>query len=96
MRHTWQYALAAYRYSVDFALFGDAANHPGWFDHGTGEGGRAETVKFENRFRQYGPDHLQAWYEVVFRKLFPQLNRRESHTRSVIRCLFGETTASEL
>ena len=96
MPHTWQQALGAYRYPVNFTCFEDAANHPGWFAQGTGEGGRAETVDFENRFRQYGPNNLEAWYEVVFWKLFSQPNYRQRHTRSVIRRLSGGTTASEL
>ena len=96
MPQTWQYALSAYRYPVELALFEDAADHPGWFRHDTGKGGCEETVEFENRFRRFGPDDLEAWYEVVFWKLFSQPNHRQRHTRSVIRRLSGETTASEL
>ena len=96
MPNTWQYALGDYRYPVDCALFESASDHPGWFAHSTGEGSRAETVEFEKRFRQYGPGNPEAWYEVVFWKLFSQQNHRQRHTQSVIRRLSGETTASEL
>ena len=96
MPNSWQNALGAYRYGVDLTQFRDAAGYPGWFNHSTGTGGRSETAEFEERFRRYGPDNLEAWYQVVFWKLFSQPKFRQGHTRNVIRRLSGNTTASEL
>lgn len=96
MPSTWQDALDAYQYPVDLSKFSDAENHPGWFVHSTGDGGRSETAEFEERFRRYGPNHLEAWYEVVFWKLYSQPNNRNRHTRNVIERLTQGTTASEL
>ena len=84
MLDTWQNALDAYRYPVDLDLFQDAANHPRWFDHSTGTGGRKETAEFEARFRKYGRDNLEVWAEVVFWKNFSQLRFANDHTQRVI------------
>ena len=96
MPSTWQNALNAYQYQVDLSEFCDAGNHPGWFVHSTGDGGRSETVEFEDRFRRYGPSHLETWFEVVFWKLYSQPQRRDHHTRNAIERLNQGTTASEL
>lgn len=66
---TWEKALDSYRYPVDLRGFRDAERHPGWFDRSIG-GNRTETMSFETHFRGQAPDHLEAWSEVVFWKLF--------------------------
>ena len=97
MLDTWQNALDAYQYDFDLKCFQDAANHPGWFDHSTRTGNRAETIEFEDRFRRYAPDNLEVWYEVVFWKLSSQEGRRDGTTQNVIRRLTNSrTTAGEL
>ena len=66
---TWERALESYRYPVDLTGFRDAQQHPGWFDRNIA-GNRTETMSFETRFRGQAHDHLEAWGEVVFWKLF--------------------------
>ena len=67
---TWERALAAYGYPVDLNRFRDAQNHPGWFELKIDPGDRSQTMSFETRFRARAPDHLEAWGEVVFWKLY--------------------------
>ena len=67
---TWERALDTYRYPVDLTRFGDAHEHRGWFDRRIDPGGVPQTVDFETRFRAKAQDHLEAWGEVVFWKLY--------------------------
>lgn len=67
---TWERALDAYRYPVDLTGFRDAEAHPGWFDLKIEPGDRTQTASFETRFRAQALEHLEAWGEVVFWKLF--------------------------
>ena len=65
---TWKQALDKYRYPVNLTKFADAAKHPGWFKKNIHPGDRRQTMDFEDRFRKYGRDSLEAWDEVVFWK----------------------------
>ena len=67
---TWERALDAYRYPVDLTGFRDAHEHRDWFDLKIDPGDVAQTVHFETRFRARAQDHLEAWGEVVFWKLY--------------------------
>lgn len=97
MPHTWQDALNAYRYPVDLADFSGAQSHDGWFIQNTGEGGRQETIAFEDRFRELGPYQVEAWYEVVFWKLYTTPQFRQQTTQDVIlRLTDDRTTAARL
>ena len=86
MPGTWEEALQAYRYPVDLADFKDAGKYPGWFQRNDSptKGTLAATVAFEKRFRELAPDHLEAWYEVVFWKMYSQRGRANDRTRRVI------------
>jgi hypothetical protein len=58
-----------------------------WFRVNLLHGDWQETVQFEARFREFGPKYLEAWYEVVFWKLFNLPFVRNGHTSNVIeRC----------
>ncbi|MCY3690841.1 MAG: hypothetical protein OXH30_02395, partial [Chloroflexi bacterium] len=83
MPHTWQKALDKYEYPVRLAKFKDRQMYPGWFKCDTGNGDRARTIEFEERFRRLAPDHLEVWYEVVFWKMHSQ-GRRDYVTRNAI------------
>ena len=67
---TWARALDAYRYRVDLTGFRAAHEHRGWFDLKIDPGDVPQTVDFETRFRAQAQDHLEAWGEVVFWKLY--------------------------
>ena len=67
---TWERALDSYRYPVDLTDFPDVQKHRGWFDLKIVPGNRPQTMSFETRFRAQALDHLEAWGEVVFWKLF--------------------------
>ena len=84
MPHTWQNALDRYRYPVRLADFKDAEMYPGWFEYNTGNGDQSHTVEFEEWFRELAPYHLEAWYEVVFWKMYSQKGRRDRITREAI------------
>ncbi|MCY4654355.1 MAG: hypothetical protein OXC95_14470 [Dehalococcoidia bacterium] len=84
MPDTWEDALKAYRYPVDLSKFGGAEDYPGWFETKLQKGDLAETLKFEDRFRDMAPNHLEAWYEVVFWKLYSNPLVRNKITSGVI------------
>ena len=71
MVRTWQHALDEYRYPVNLSDYEFATSEgPGWFELNLSKGDRVETIGFEKRFRGKAQTHLEAWYEVVFWKLF--------------------------
>ena len=63
-------ALDSYQYPVDLTDFPDAPKHRAWFDLKIVPGDLLQTMDFETRFRGQARDHLEAWSEVVFWKLF--------------------------
>ena len=67
---TWERALGEYRYSVDLTGYPDAQKHRGWFNTKINPGNRLQTMSFETRFRERALDHLEAWGEVMFWKLY--------------------------
>lgn len=83
MPHSWQKALDKYEYPVRLDGFEDRQIYPGWFKCDTDNGDRSSTMKFEERFRKLAPHHLEAWYEVVFWKMYSQ-GRRDYVTRNAI------------
>ena len=82
---TWEEALQAYRYPVDLAVFRNAHKYPDWFKINTDNGGLNQTTTFEDRFRKYAPHSIEAWYEVVFWKMFSQRGRKNHTTERVIK-----------
>ena len=48
----------------------DAPEHRGWFDLKIDPGDMPQTADFETRFRARAQNHLEAWGEVVFWKLY--------------------------
>ena len=96
MPTTWEDALNKYSYPVNLANFADAHLYPGWFERDTGIGGLNETAAFEGRFRELAPNHLEAWYEVVYWKMYTQ-GRKDTTTRTAINNIKESgITASEL
>ena len=79
MPHTWKKALNGYFYPVDLCLYDRRLEFPGFFELHI-HGNRESTIIFENHFRQLGPHHDEAFFEVVFWKLFSQPNRRKRET----------------
>ena len=84
MPHKWKEALDAYRYPVNLTKFADAAEYPGWFDQNIHPGDRRQTMDFEDRFRKYGRDNLEAWGEVAFWKNYAMPPARNRITRKVL------------
>ena len=84
MTQSWQKALDLYRYRVDLADFKDAQMYPDWFEYDTGNGDRANTMGFEEWFREFAPHHLEAWYEVVFWKMYSQRGSASHRSQTVI------------
>ena len=66
----WQNALAQYGYPANLTEFVDRQQYAGWFKTNIDTGDRDQTIQFEHSFRQNAPLHLEAWFEVVFWKLF--------------------------
>ena len=90
----WERALDAYRYPVDLTRYRDAHEHRGWFDLKIDPGDVPQMFNFETRFRAKAQDHLEAWGEVVFWKLYS--GRRGHATRRAGALLGSGTVAADL
>ena len=97
MPDTWEAALQAYRYPVNLTTFEGESDYPGWFEGNLVKGDLAETIAFENRFRENAEHIIEAWYEVVFWKMYSQGGRADIRTQEMVRKMKSEkTTADEL
>ena len=47
-------------------------------------GDQSHTMEFEEWFREFGPYHLEAWYEVVFWKMYSQDGAASHRSQTVI------------
>ena len=83
MPDSWVAARDAYNYPVNLADFADKHKYPGFFEHSV-DGGLASTREFQNRFKRNAPYHLEAWYEVVYWKLYSQGGRGVTQTKKII------------
>jgi hypothetical protein len=81
--NTWTKALAAYRYPVWLSDYIDRNLHPGWFVDDLSAGDCEQTKRFEARFRKLGPANIEAWFEVVYWKLYSQPLVRNGTTRTI-------------
>ena len=80
----WQNALTDYRYPVRLADFDDAQMYPDRFKYDIGNGDRTNTMRFEEQFRTLAPHCLEAWYEVVFWKMYSQRGAASHRSQTVI------------
>ena len=80
MPDTWRRALDLYRYFVDLARYEYAREFPNYFIRQI-PGNRDSTRLFEDYFRD-NMLHVEAWYEVVFWKMYSQANLRDDATRN--------------
>jgi len=83
MPGSWTRALNLYCYPVDLGSYHRSHEFPGFFGILIA-GDRSSTVAFENHFRETAPNHIAAFFEVVFWKLYSQPGRRDGKTDSVI------------
>jgi hypothetical protein len=84
MPQSWQIALMSYCYPVDLSAFVDSSQYPQWFSFSLNTGSIAETMAFEEHFRLNSATALEAWFEVVFWKMFSQSNRSDLRTKKFI------------
>jgi hypothetical protein len=84
----WLDALLQYEYHVNLTDFDGRPQFPGnWFAQNLLPGNRQQTMEFEDVFRMNAPEHSEAWFEVVFWKLFTMRPFRDLHTSRIInRC----------
>ena len=104
---TWERALRAYAYPVDLAKYEAAEDFPGWFEDNLSKGYRSETIAFEDKFRREAKTHIEAWYEVIFWKLYSSGMSRnritsgvvdkvvDASARGLIKCLRDEGVSPE-
>jgi hypothetical protein len=87
----WLDALLGYEYPVNLTAF-NGRNQFGnnWFDQNFLPGNRDQTIEFEDRFRNNAAEHAEAWFEVVFWKLFALPHRRNGLTLAVIQRCHGQ------
>lgn len=79
MPDTWVEVLNQYSYPVDLCLYDRNGEFPAFFELNIA-GDRESTIMFENHFRQKAPNHVEAFFEVVFWKLYSQPHRRKKET----------------
>jgi hypothetical protein len=84
----WLDALRQYEYRANLTAFVGRGQFGGdWFARNLVPGDREQTMAFEDRFRRNAPEQSEAWFEVVFWKLFSMPPRRNQLTSRVIeRC----------
>ncbi len=68
----WEQALTGYSYPVDLRNFSGAATFQPRFFSESINGDWISTKAFGARFRRLAPDHIEAWAEVVFWKMYSQ------------------------
>ncbi|HVB79737.1 MAG TPA: hypothetical protein VNE82_07265 [Candidatus Binataceae bacterium] len=86
----WLHALNQYAYPVNLTAFGGRAQFAAdWFAQDLLLGNRQQTMEFEDRFRMNAPEHSEAWFEVVFWKLFNMPHVRNNRTSTIIQNLHG-------
>jgi hypothetical protein len=68
----WERSLNEYRYPVDLRRFSLASEFQPRFFNENICGDRASTRAFESRFRSLAPNHIEAWAEVTFWKMYSQ------------------------
>src|ERR1700693_618904 len=78
----WKCMLDNSRYPANLSDFEDQWRYEGWFTKNIEKDARTETIEFENSFREKAPHHLEAWFEVVFWKLYS--NKHASEQAKVI------------
>ena len=89
MTDTWERALDAYAYPVNLEDYELAGDFPlGWFEDTLSKGDRSETIAFEDRFRREAQTHIEAWYEVIFWKLYSFGMSRDNLTSQVLNRVF--------
>lgn len=92
----WSAALSRYQYPVDLGAFGRQFG-PDWFHMNLHPGTVEQTTMLETRFRERASDSLEAWYEVIFWKMFSQRGRAQFLTARIVdRIVAREITASQL
>lgn len=104
MPHTWERALQKYKYPdpeklpLDLSTFMDAADYSGWFQYNDSPVAcdLEATKKFEDRFRELAPHYLEAWYEVVFWKMYSQPRSRNRITKHVIKEITSDEITSNI
>lgn len=83
MPDSWTRALNLYCYPVDLGGYHRHHEFPGFFEILIA-GDRSSTIAFENHVRDAAPNHIAAFFEVVFWKLFSQTGRRDGKTDDVV------------
>ena len=97
MVKTWEHALEEYRYPVNLADYEFAAAESSeWFELNLKTGDRAETINFEDRFRNMAQNHIEAWYEIVFWKNYSYGLSRQSVISSVMHRVYLSNAESLL
>jgi hypothetical protein len=74
--NSWINALNAYSYPVNLGCYERANEFPNFFDR-TIPGDRDSTIEFEKYYQKTAPYNIQAFFEVIFWKLYSQENRRQ-------------------
>jgi hypothetical protein len=83
MPDSWTRALNLYCYPVDLCGYHRRHEFPGFFEILIA-GDRSSTIAFENRFRDSATNHITAFFEVVFWKLFSQPRIRQGSTDRIV------------
>lgn len=83
MPDTWIRALNAFSYPVCLREYYRGSQFPGFFEMEI-SGDRDSTIKFEKHYSETAPNHIAAFYEVVFWKLYSQGGLRQIGTNRVV------------
>jgi hypothetical protein len=83
MPQSWINALNTYNYPVSLQDYRRAGEFPEFFTMQI-QGNRNSTIAFENHFRTCAPECIEAFFEVVFWKLYSQKNVCQRKTDNIV------------
>ena len=80
---SWVEALNDYSYPVKLSSYEQPNRFTNYVTKDI-DGGRNSTIQFENHFRENAHHSIEVYFEVIFWKLYSQLNIRQTRTTEMI------------
>ncbi len=94
MLNSWEKALNEYSYCVKLKNYERASEFSSFFDQSI-SGDRESTIALEKHFRTNAEDNIEAFFEVIYWKLYTQGGRGEHRTNEIVDFIQKEEITSE-
>jgi hypothetical protein len=96
MPNEWKRSLEEYRYDVSLQYYENANQYPGYFSFSVPINDRCSTTSFETHFRERAGSSIEVWLEVVYWKMYSQVNRRDNVTNQVVEYFYANQTLPQI